>query len=148
LSLLASAPWREETLRRIVDFVLRIFSYLYTAGSSLGLLGLGIVSKASGDDLAFQCFSWKGSELTTWLIGLGLAGLLSAAAGALGKGSVRWLLPLWNLVYAILMVRGHFLLPGKSFESVTEFQLTIAYTAGAIGSLLASLLVVKKKAKA
>jgi len=135
-------------LRRILDFVLRIFSYLYTAGSGLGLLGLGIVSRAGGDDLTFQCFPWKGAELSNWLIGLGLSGLLAAAAGARGKGPVRMLLPLWNFVYAILMVRGHFLLPAKSFESVSEFQLTIAYTAGALGSLLASLMVVKKQAKA
>ena len=107
-----------------------------------------MVAKSSGDTVAFQNLPWKGAELTTWLFVLGITGLLAAAAAAFTKGPLRFLLPAWTLVWAVLMIRGNFMLPAKSYASVDEFQLTIAYTAGAAGALLGSLMLLKKKAAA
>lgn len=133
-------------MRRIIDFALRVYSYVFAAGTGVVLFGLGVVAKSSGDTVAFQNLPWKGAELTTWLFVLGITGLLAAAAAAFTKGALRFLLPAWALVWAVLMIRGNFMLPAKSYASVDEFQLTIAYTAGAVGALLGSLMLLRKKA--
>lgn len=135
----------DPTLRRIIDFALRVYSYVFAAGTGLVLFGLGVVAKSSGDVVAFQNMPWKGAELTTWLLALGLTGLLAAAGAALTKGLLRFLLPVWTLVWAVLMVRGNFMLPAKSYATVDEFQVTVAYAVGAVGAFLGALTILKKK---
>ncbi len=135
------------TLRRIIEFALRVFSYVFTAASGVVLLGLGIVGKSSGDVLTLQSMSWKGSELTMWLMILGITGILAAALAAFTKGSLRYLLPVWAVIFAYLSVKGNLMSPAKSFASVDEFQWTVAFVVGAVVSALSSLLVFKKKKK-
>jgi hypothetical protein len=118
---------------------------LFTACTSLALLGLGIVGKATTDDLALQAMPWKGPELSTWLVVLGLAGILAVAIAYFLKGLIRILLLIWNLAWMVMMVRGNFMLPGKSYATVSEFQWTIAYTAGVVLSFIGAFLIFRKK---
>ncbi len=134
-------------MRRILEFALRVYSYAFTIVSSLGLLGLAIVAKMTGEEnnLVVQALPWKGSELVTWLLILGLFGLVSGLGAAFTKGPLRFLLPLWSLVFAFLMFKGNFMNPAKAFEGPTEFYWTIAYVAGTVLNGIASLLQLKKR---
>jgi hypothetical protein len=132
-------------LRRIIDFALRVFSYVFAGCVGAGLLALGLVSKMSGNDLSLESMPWKGEELTNWLIGLGIFGLVASLAAAFTKGPARFLLPIFCLIFAFLAVKGNFLSPAKSFGSVGEFQLTIVFVVGAILAALGSLLQFKKR---
>lgn len=132
-------------MRRVIEFVLRIFSYVFTLGSSVGMLGLGLVSKLSGNELKMDNMPWKGDDLATWLVGIGVFGLLSAGLAALTKGPGRFLLPLFGVFLAYLMVNGNFLTPAKSYENLADFQQTAWYTGGTVVNALASLLQLKKK---
>lgn len=134
-------------MRRIIEFALRVYSYVFSIASSLGLLGLAIVAKMSGeaDSLVVQALPWKGVELSNWLLILGLFGLIAGAGAAFTKGILRYLLPLWAVAFAYLMVKGNFLNPAKGFEGPTEFYQTITYTVGVVLNALASLLQLKKR---
>lgn len=132
-------------MRRIIDFALRVFSYVFAGCVGAGLLGLGLVSKMSGNDLSLESMPWKGEALTTWLICLGIFGLVASLAAAFTKGPARFLLPIFSLTFAYLAVNGNFLTPAKTYASVGEFQLTVAFVAGAVGSALASLMQFKKR---
>ncbi|BDC49050.1 hypothetical protein F183_A13660 [Bryobacterales bacterium F-183] len=134
-------------MRRIIEFALRVYSYVMSIASSLGLLGLAVVAKMSGeaDSLVVQALPWKGEELTNWLLGLGIVGLISGAGAAFTKGPLRFLLPLWSVYFAYLMVKGNFLSTTKTFDGPTEFYQTISYVAGLVVSAFASLLQLKKR---
>lgn len=134
-------------MRRIIEFALRVYSYVFSVASSLGLLGLAIVAKMSGeaDTLVVQALPWKGAELANWLLILGLLGLVAGAGAAFTKGALRYLLPLWAVAFAYLMVKGNFINSGKTFEGPTEFYQTLSYVAGVVVNAFASLLQLKKR---
>ena len=132
-------------MKRFIDLALRLYTYVFSFGSSLGLLGLGAFAKMTGDTLVLQNMPWKGEELTGWLIGLGSFGLVSSIAGAVAKGPLRFLSPFWNAIFAVLMVKGNFMSPTKTYENIADFQQTVALTAGQAGSAITGLLVARKK---
>jgi hypothetical protein len=139
------ARWRVFTLKRYIDLALRLYTYVFSFGSSLGLLGLGAFAKITGDTLVLQNMPWKGEELTAWLLGLGSFGLVSSLAGALAKGPAKFLAPLWNAIFAVLMIKGNFMSPTKTYENVADFQQTVALTAGQAGSVITGLLSARNK---
>jgi hypothetical protein len=132
-------------LKRYIDLALRLYTYVFSFGSSLGLLGLGTLAKMTGDTLVLQNMPWKGEELTSWLLGLGSFGLASSIAGLVAKGPVRFLAPLWNAIFAALMIKGNFMTPAKTYENLADFQQTAALTAGQAGSVITGLLSARKK---
>lgn len=139
------ARWRVSTLKRYIDLALRLYTYVFSFGSSLGLLGLGAFAKMTGDTLVLQNMPWKGEELTSWLLGLGSLGLASSLAGAVAKGPVKFLAPIWNAIFAVLMIKGNFMSPNKTYENIAEFQQTVATTVGQAGSVITGLLSARNK---
>jgi hypothetical protein len=142
------ARWRVFTLKRYIDLALRLYTYVFSFGSSLGLLGLGAFAKITGDTLVLKNMPWKGEELTTWLLGLGSFGLASSVAGVVGKGPVKFLTPLWNTIFAVLMIKGNFMSPEKTYENLAEFQQTVAATVAQAGSVITGLLIARGSKKA
>lgn len=132
-------------MKRYIDLALRLYTYVFSFGSSLGLLGLGTFAKMTGDTLVLQNMPWKGEELTGWLLGLGSFGLVSSIAGAMAKGPLRFLAPVWSAIFTVLMVKGNFMSPTKTYENLADFQQTVALTVGQAGSVITGLLVARNK---
>lgn len=105
---------------RMVSALLRLYSYIAQALLSLFLLGIGSVAALS-DNASMQTdlLPWSGQELRNWLIGLGLAGLVSVVLAFRGK--IRILFLLWTLGITILLGRGAL---GSSyrFEGTEDFR--------------------------
>ena len=123
--------------------LLRIYSYLFMAGVSVVYLALGLVSKLTGTQLSLDNMPWKGDELTSWLLGLGVLGLVSVGA-ALKGGIFRFLLPIFAAVQVYLTIKGNFL-GAHSFDGKSDFQQTIALSAGSVVASLCTLLQFKNQ---
>jgi len=113
--------------------LLRIFSYLYELILSLFVLGLALVAILSGSGLHLAMLPWTGRTLTHWLLGGGVAGLLSVALALAGK--LRFLFLLFSLAVFGLMVRGYFL-GAYAFSGKDEFRMAVWMTLGALFAIL------------
>ena len=132
-------------MRRLIHLVLRVYTFVFSLGSSLSLLGLGLVAKLSGqNNLVMQNMPWKGEELTNWLLGLGAFGFLASILGAAAKGPARFLGLLWTMIFAFLMIRGNFF-SARTYEGVEDFQQAAWITMGSVGAVITSLLTSRKK---
>jgi len=108
---------------------MRVFSYLFHAVLTLFLIGVSLVALTSGQPLQLGMLPWQGRDLTYWLLGGALLGLLSVIL-AVGK---KWrpLFFLWSLVVLAIMVRGYFF-SHYHFAGPPAFHLALLLTAGAI----------------
>jgi hypothetical protein len=128
---------------KIIGLILRLYSYLYHLILSLFLLGLGIVASIGGmHNLNLGMLPWKGAELTHWVIGLAIAGLVSILLAV--SGVFRYLFPIWCLTVVVLMIRGFFLSP-FAYHGPDEFRGVVWLVVGAIGAFLSSLQLFKPK---
>lgn len=129
---------------RVIGLILRVYSYLYHVVLCLFLLGLAIVTMSGGlNNLSLPMLSWKGAELTKWVLGLSIAGLLSTILAF--TGIFRYLFPVWCLAVVVLMVRGFFLSP-FAYNGPEQFRWVLALVVGALGAFLSSLQLFKSKA--
>ena len=127
----------------MIGLILRIYSYVYHLVLCLILLALGtIASIGNAHNLKLGMFPWKGAELTHWLLILGVAGLISIALAV--TKIFKYLFPVWCLVVVVMMIRGFFLSP-YAFNGSSEFRWIVFLVVGAIGALLASLMLLKKQ---
>jgi len=114
----------------VIGALVRIYSYLYYLALALLLLGISLVALLShSNTLNLGMLPWKGSALTYWLLGLGLAGLLAIVLSWIGR--LRFLLLLYALAVFVMMVRGYFI-SGYSFSGKDEFRMAIWMTLGAL----------------
>jgi hypothetical protein len=116
--------------------LLRVYSYLYHLVLCLFLMGVAVVAITSPSKLNLTMLPWSGSDLTTWLLWGGLAGLISIILAV--TGVFRFLFPLWTLAVLLLMVQG-FLIKPYTFEDKTSFYNVLWILAGALLAFLASL---------
>src|SRR5271154_1924025 len=99
---------------RAIAWLLRVFCYLFHTLISVALLALGVVGVAPGaEHMKVQMLPWQGAELAHWLIGLGIAGLLSVFLAVTGR--LRFLLPLWSVYVLGMLIKGVFLTSTVSF---------------------------------
>jgi hypothetical protein len=106
---------------RAIAWLLRVFCYLFHTILCLALIALGVVAVHSGvTDMKIDTLPWQGAELNHWLIGLGLAGLLSVILAVTGK--LRFLLPLWSIYVLGMLLRGVFLTSSVTFEGRDDFH--------------------------
>ena len=69
----------------MLGMLLRLYSYLFGLILSLFALGLAAVAIMSdGGRLNLEMLPWKGQTLTFWLLGIGIAGLVSVGLALLG----------------------------------------------------------------
>ena len=131
-------PSLEDFVLRVIGTVLRIFSYLYHLILSLFLTALGGLTLASGlQNLKLTMLPWTGSQLTWWVFGLGIAGLMITILAI--TGLFRFFFPLWCLFVFIMMFRGFFLLGAFVFTGRPQFYSILWLTIGALVTFLASL---------
>ena len=123
--------------------LLRIYSYLFAVAASVVYLALGMVSKVSGTHLELDSMPWKGDELSTWLIVLGVLGFISVLCAILGT-KLRFLLTIFLIVVVYLTIKGNFT-GAHSFADADDFKQTLWISAGALLAAFASLLQLKKK---
>jgi len=129
----------------VIGLLLRIFSYLYHGALAILLLGVALVAVASrSHTLKLGMLPWKGRELTYWLMGVGLFGLLSIWLAL--RGRLRFLFLLYALAVFGLMVRGYFL-GTYSFSGEDEFHLAAGLTGGALVAIFGAASQLLKKAK-
>lgn len=123
---------------RAIAWLLRVFCYLFHTILSLALLGLGVVAVRSDvTDMKLEALPWQGVELNHWLIGLGLAGLLSVILAVTGK--FRFLLILWSIYVLGMIVRGVFFSSTVSFEGADDFHNWLWMMGGAVVAFVGSL---------
>jgi len=114
----------------VIGALLRIYSYLYHTALALLLLGISLVAIASrSHSLQLGMLPWKGRELTYWLLGISLAGLLSILLALMRK--VRFLFLLYSIAIFVMMLRGYFL-GGYAFSGKDEFRFAVLLTLGAL----------------
>jgi hypothetical protein len=122
---------------RAIAWLLRVFCYLFHTLISVALLALGVVGVAAdAQHMKVQMLPWQGTELTHWLIGLGIVGLLSVFLAVTGK--LRFLLPLWSVYVLWLLVKGVFLTPSVSFDGPSDFHNWLWLIGGAVLALIGS----------
>jgi hypothetical protein len=124
--------------------ILRGFSYIYQFILALILTVLGALTLAGGmHNLNLTMLPWKGAQLTYWVLGLGIAGIVITALAA--TGAFRYLFPLWCLFVVIMMVRGFFWNSSQFvFAGPGQFRTIILVVLGAIVAFLASLTVLRR----
>jgi hypothetical protein len=129
---------------RAIAWLLRVFCYIFHTILSLAFLGLGGVAVMSDvHDMKLETLPWQGTELNHWLIGLGIAGLLSVLLAITGK--VRFLLPLWSIFVLGLLLKGVFLTPGVTFSGRDDFRDWLWLIGAAALALLGSLTLLGKR---
>jgi len=129
----------------VIGALLRIYSYLYHTALALLLLGIAIVAIASSShSLQLGMLPWKGRELTYWLLGVALAGLLSILLALMGK--LRFLFLLYAVAIFGMMLRGYFL-GGYAFSGKDEFRFAIYLTTGALLAIFGAWSQLRKKTR-
>jgi hypothetical protein len=124
---------------RILDSLLKAYSYLFHLVLCLFLAGLGLLGYASdASRLHLGVVSWGEPP---FLLLAAFAGLLSIVLAV--SGLFRFLFPLWALAVLVTMVRG-FLLGPYVFAGWQPFQWTLFLLLGAFGAFLSSLIVLKR----
>jgi hypothetical protein len=132
---------------RAIAWLLRVFCYLFHTMISVALLGLGVVGIASdGQNMKVQMLPWQGTELTHWLIGLGVVGLLSVILAVTGK--VKFLLPLWSTYVLGMLIKGVFLTSTVSFEGPDDFHNWLWLIGGAVLAMIGSFTLWAREQKA
>ncbi|MEZ5401849.1 MAG: hypothetical protein R2729_19400 [Bryobacteraceae bacterium] len=128
----------------MIRFLLRLFSYLFNAGLSLALLALGVVALLAGAP-GFKLDMipwWEGAALAKVVLAGGLVGAIATWCAV--RGSVKGLLPVWNLVTLGVMVFGYYL-GSYHFGGMEEFRTILWTTAGNVIAFLGSLSQVFRK---
>ncbi len=127
----------------MIGALLRIYSYLYHLALAFFLFGLSLVAIASqSHSLNLGMLPWKGSELTYWLFGAGLLGIVSVLLAMVGK--LRFLFLLYAIAVFGIMFRGYFV-SGYSFGDKDAFRMAIWLTAGALLAIFGALSQFRKK---
>ncbi|MBI5280166.1 MAG: hypothetical protein HY858_00685 [Candidatus Solibacter usitatus] len=100
--------------------ILRFYSCLFVLIAGVFMTGVSLVLLLSGSkNFKFDMLPfWKGDTALYWLLGLGLAGVLTAVAGLLGK--LRPLLVVYTVGLLGLMVYGFFMSPAYRFSGQSE----------------------------
>jgi hypothetical protein len=121
----------------LLTVLLRIFSYLFHLILSGFLLGITSLALLGGQhNLQLGMLPWTDEELTWWLFGLSLFGLLSLILAVLGR--LRILFVMWAIVALVLIVKGYFLSP-YTFDGPEEFRFAALLTGGALLAFFGSL---------
>lgn len=122
---------------QVLAALLRAFSYLFHLILALFLLGLSIVTIATGQHiLSLGMLPWRGAELTYWLLGLSLFALCCVALAITGKFRIP--LVVWSAAVLVLLVRG-FLLSPYRFSGPSGARVAMLLILGAFLALLGSL---------
>ena len=103
----------------VIRWVLRVYSWIFEALLCLVAIAVPAVTLLSGnEELHIGWLPWKEPALETWLISLGVVGLLCVVLAVTGR--MRVLLFLFALGIVVLLAKGFFLGFGYSFESSQE----------------------------
>jgi hypothetical protein len=129
----------------VIAALLRIYSYLYHTALALLLLGISLVAIANrSHSLQLGMLPWKGRELTCWLLGVALTGLLSILLALMGK--LRFLFLLYATAIFVMMLRGYFL-GGYAFSGKDEFRFAVLLTTGALLAIFGAWSQFRKKSR-
>ena len=121
---------------RLIALILRLFSYLFEFLLAVVLLTLGILDATSGHALELGMLPWTGAQLTHWLTGLGIIGIVCTALAVIGW--FRPLFPLWALFALVMAVRGYFISP-YAFSGAQGFRQAIWFTLACLIAFIGSL---------
>jgi hypothetical protein len=119
---------------RMVQTILRLYSYAFQLLISLFLFGLGLVgalSENTGFEIAM--LPWSGKELWASLLILGGFGLLSTVLAFRGK--LTFLFLMWTLGTVYLLGRGIFA-SGHQFDGEEEFKWALFLLSGVVSTVL------------
>jgi hypothetical protein len=128
----------------VLGMFLRAYSYLYESMLALFLLALSAVAILSeSHNLNLGMLPWKGAALNYWLLGAGLAGLVSVLLAWTGR--LRFLFLFYALAVFAMLIRGYFL-GSYAFSGKDEFHLALELTGGALVAIFGAWSQFRKKA--
>lgn len=123
--------------------LLRLFSYAYEFLLALFLFLISVVVLIGGKhQLSLPMLPWEGANLTYWLFGLSLTGMVVTALAVLGK--LKFLFPAWCLVVLVLMARGFFLSPYYYSDGAGQFRSVVLLFLGALVAFLGGLTLLRR----
>jgi hypothetical protein len=129
---------------RAIAWLLRVFCYLFHTLISVSLLGLGgLAVLADAKNMRLQTLPWEGTQLNSWLIGLGIVGLLSVVLALMNK--FRILLALWSICVFGMLMKDVFLSPSVTFAGRDDFNSWLWLTGGAGVAMIGSWLVLTRR---
>lgn len=119
---------------RMVQALLRYYSYGFQLLISVFLLGLGLVGALS-DNAGFEIdmLPWSGKQLTTSLMILGGFGALATILAFRGK--LTFLFLMWTAGTVFLLGRGIFA-SGHTFDGESEFKWALFLLVGLVATVL------------
>ena len=111
---------------------MRIYSYIFHGLLALAMLGVSLVSWSSGLDLNLDMLPWSPATSGTWLLALGLVGIVSVVLAL--KGILRVLFLIWSAAVVVLFVKGFFFSP-YMFDGTAGLRNAFLFTLAAILAL-------------
>ena len=126
--------FRLKGLPRMVQAILRYYSYGFQILISLGLFAVGLVA-AMSENTGFEIdmLPWSGKELRLALLLLGGFGIVSTVLAFRGK--LKILFVLWTATTTVLLTRGIFA-SGHQFDGETEFKWALFLLSGVAATVL------------
>jgi len=120
----------------IFKALLRVFSYIFGGLLAFFLTAVSSLALAHHSDLDMGFLPWTGTQLSVWLLGSGLFGLVFVLLAMAGK--LRVLFFLWSAAVFVMLLRGFFLTHYLFLSGLVMFKtavyLTLGAVAGAIGA--------------
>jgi len=115
--------------------LLRVYSWIFETLLCLLAIGVSIVSLTVGasDPVKFEWLPWNEDALPTWLIGLGILGLVLVVLAILGR--LRILLFLFAAGAFVMLAKGLFF-STNSFEGPGAARLALFVVLGALLAFL------------
>ena len=115
--------------------VLRVYSWIFQTVLCLMAIAVGVAAIATGSTgLDIPWLPFPPGNQTTWLIGLGLVGLVFVLLAVTGK--FRILLFLFAIHSLYSLVKGLFLTPAFSFSGPDQFRNAVILAAGAFFAVI------------
>jgi len=113
-----------------VNFILRLFSFLFLVPLTLFFLAVGAFAVTQGVfNMNLEMLPWTGSSLTWWVFGLSLTGAIAILLALRKK--VRVLYALYALVVFGLSLNAVFR-SGYRFDGPTDFYWALAFCGAAL----------------
>jgi FtsH-binding integral membrane protein len=127
---------------RALNFIMRIYSYLFHGLLALFLLAISAIALLSGTSLHLDVLPWSGTKLVYILFFSALFGLLTVLLAM--KGTVRFLFFLWSLAVCGAIVRGFFL-GSYRFADQAMMKNALYLTAGSLLAIVGAWLQMRRQ---
>lgn len=112
-----------------MNFLLRVFSFVFLVPLTLFFLAVSGFSMMQGMAINLEFLPWTGDSLTTWVFLISLAGMLSILLALRKKARVLY--AIYAIAFLGLALNGVFR-SGYRFDGPTDFYWAVAFCGAAL----------------